>query len=78
MLIISGTVLSQFTSSVTTKNNVNMPIEYQSQGTSNKIQAHNNLGNYPLTFTIVNGDYGGWRAEQLRYAKKINVFSMMT
>ena len=77
VLIISGTVLSQSPamSSVTTKNNVNMPIEYHKvKELVNKIQAHNNLGNYPLTFTIVNGDYGGWRAEQLRLCKEDKCF----
>ena len=35
-----------------------------------RIEKFNDLGNYPLTFTIVNGDYGGWIAEELRLCKE--------
>ena len=35
-----------------------------------RIEKFNYLGNYPLTFTIVNGDYGGWIAEELRLCKE--------
>ena len=35
-----------------------------------RIEKHNDLGNYPLTFTIVSGDYSGWIAEELRLCKE--------
>ena len=37
-----------------------------------KIQKYNDLGSFPLTFTIVNGEYGGWLAEELRLCKEDN------
>ena len=35
-----------------------------------RLQKHNDLGNIPLTFTVVNGRYGRWVAEELRLCKE--------
>ena len=53
------------------RNRNQVPIEYQKiEELVNRIHEHNDLGNYPITFTIVNGDYGGWIAEELRLCKE--------
>ena len=53
------------------RNRKQVPIEYQKiEELVNRIHEHNDLGNYPITFTIVNGDYGGWIAEELRLCKE--------
>ena len=35
-----------------------------------RVQKYNDLGNIPLTFTVVNGSYGRWVAEELRLCKE--------
>ena len=52
------------------KKNEAMPAEYSViQEVVNRIQKYNNLRNIPLTFTIVNGAYGQWKAEELGLCK---------
>ena len=54
-----------------TKQSTAMPYEYSKiKELVGRIEKYNDLGNYPLTFTIVNGDYGGWIAEELRMCKE--------
>ena len=48
-----------------------MPYEYSKiKELVVRIEKYNDLGNYPLTFTIVNGDYAGWIAEELKLCKE--------
>ena len=52
------------------KKNEAMPAEYSViQEVVNRIQKYNKLRNIPLTFTIVNGAYGQWKAEELGLCK---------
>ena len=53
------------------KQSVIMPPEYSKiKELVGRIQKYNDLENFPLTFSIVNGDYGGWMAEELRLCKE--------
>ena len=69
-LIASASTTSAANASET-KQSTAMPYEYSKiKELVGRIEKYNDLGNYPLTFTIVNGDYGGWIAEELRLCKE--------
>ena len=76
-LFVSGLITLVSTASAVNaaeiKQGVIMPPEYSKiKELVGRIQKYNDLGNYPLTFTIVNGAYGGWIAEELRLCKEDN------
>ena len=74
-LFVSGFIAAASTASAVNaaeiKQSVIMPPEYSKiRELVGRIQKYNDLKNYPLTFSIVNGDYGGWMAEELRLCKE--------
>ena len=78
--ITTGVFVSALIAAVSTASAVNaaeikqsviMPPEYSKiKELVGIIQKYNNLKNYPLAFSIVNGDYGGLMAEELRLCKE--------
>lgn len=53
------------------KQSMMMPPEYSKiKELVGRIQKYNDFENFPLAFSIVNGDYGGWMAEELRLCKE--------
>ena len=74
-LFVSGLIAAVSTASAANASEVKqsaaMQYEYSKiKELVERIEKFNDLGNYPLTFTIVNGDYGGWIAEELRLCKE--------
>ena len=74
-LFVAGLMAAGSTASAANASEVKqsaaMPYEYSKiKELVERIEKYNDLGNYPLTFTIVNGDYGGWIAEELRLCKE--------
>ena len=74
-LFVSGLIVAVSTASAANaseaKQSAAMQYEYSKiKELVERIEKFNYLGNYPLTFTIVNGDYGGWIAEELRLCKE--------
>ena len=71
-LIAISSIISEVNASQA-KQSLKLPPEYsRMKEMVDRIQKYNDLGNYPLTFTIVNGAYGGWIAEELRLCKEDN------
>ena len=69
-LMVSASTAST-ANAVEIKQSVIMPTEYSKiKELVVRIEKYNDLGNYPLTFTIVSGDYGGWIAEELKLCKE--------
>ena len=73
--------------SETTQQNMLMPPEYSKiKNLVSRIQRYNDLRNFPLTFTVVSGEYGAWLAEELRlckenecsYYENLNPFGLMS
>lgn len=74
-LFVSGLIAAVSTASAVNSAEIKqseiMPPEYSKiKELVGIIQKYNNLKNYPLTFSIVNGDYGGLMAEELRLCKE--------